>query len=106
MALIKGAYVVHESDAPQGSVTGGVGTVRETINREIGCQNLVQRVLRYMPGTRGESLNQGEEEVFFVLDGLGEAAIGNEVCTLRADMGVLVPSGVRCRVTRATAQAS
>ena len=99
MPYLKGAYVVRESDVPQGSVPGGLGTVRETINRAVGCLNLVQRVIRYLPGTRGESLNHGEEEVLFVLEGRGEAIIGGGVCTLRPDMGVLVPPGVRCRVS-------
>jgi mannose-6-phosphate isomerase-like protein (cupin superfamily) len=98
MPHLKGAYVVRESDVPHGSAPGGLGTVRETINRAIGCRNLVQRVLRYLPGTRGESLNPGEEEVLFVLQGRGEAAIGGRECDLRPDMGVLVPPGVRCRV--------
>ena len=99
MPLLKGAYIVHESEVPRGTAAGGIGTVRETINRETGCRNLVQRVLRYLPGTRGETLNQGEEEVLYVLEGRGEAILGDAVCTLHPDMGVLVPPGVRCRVS-------
>ena len=93
MPRLKGAYVVHESEAP-----GGMGTVRETVNRAVGCRNLVQRVLRYPPGARGDSLNPAEEEVFFVLEGQGRAVIGGVECDLRPDMGVLVPPGKRLRV--------
>ena len=95
---LKGAYVTRESEALQSGLPGGLGTGRETINRAIGCRNLVQRVLRYLPGTRGESLNPAEEEVLFVLQGRGEAVIGGVECALRPDMGVLVPPGVRCRI--------
>ena len=98
MPHLKGAYVVRESEALQSGLPGGLGTGRETINRAIGCRNLVQRVLRYLPGTRGESLNPAAEEVLFVLQGRGEAVIGGAECALRPDMGVLVPPGVRCRI--------
>ena len=79
-------------------MAGGIGTVGETINRQVGCRNLVQRVFRYPPGTGGEFRNQVSEEVFFVTDGWGEATIGGTVYPLRPNMGVLVPPDTPCLV--------
>lgn len=70
------------------------------IDREsVGCQNLVQRVLRSGPGTTPEMRHEVSEDVMYVLSGSGEATIGERTVALIPGTGVLVPAATPYKIT-------
>ena len=88
------AHVTNESDIAPVELHGALATVRVTIDRSVGCQNLTQRVIRYREGRSAEKLlNEISEEVFYVLSGHGVANVGGRDYQLLPDTAMLVPPG-------------
>jgi len=85
-------YITSELDRPALPIPGNDGTYRVTIDRSIGCQNLEQRVFRFAPGSADEAVNQGSEEIFYVVSGQGRAVVDDKVQPLAAGTGLLVPA--------------
>lgn len=86
-----GSYVTTESEQPAQWIPDSPGTVRVTIDRSVGCQNLTQRVLRYETGRSPETVNDASEEVFYVISGRGRAIIDGVAHELAPKIALLVP---------------
>ena len=93
MAETETAYVTSEASSPCHPITGGSGTVRVTIDRGVGCENLIQRVFRFRPGRSPEMRNESSEEVFYVISGNGHAMVGGKRHPLGPGTALFVPPG-------------
>ena len=69
------------------NIVGGVAPIQAT-NFSVGLVTLEPR------GGQVPWHNQEQEEVYFILEGVGEMCLGDEVSELRAGMAVYIPSGV------------
>jgi mannose-6-phosphate isomerase-like protein (cupin superfamily) len=69
------------------NIVGGVAPIQAK-NFSIGLVTLEPR------GGQVPWHNQEQEEVYFILEGVGEMCLGSEVSELRAGMAVYIPCGV------------
>ena len=69
------------------NIVGGVAPIQAT-NFSVGLVTLEPR------GGQVPWHNQEQEEVYIVLEGVGEMCLGGEVAELRPGMAVQIPSGV------------
>ena len=86
-------YVTDEAEALPHSIPGNPGTLRVTIDRSVGCQNLAQRMFRYGTGDSAEVMNEVSEEVFYVIGGRGRAVIEGKPHLLTERTALFVPPG-------------
>ena len=86
-------YVTNETDAVPHSIPGNAGTLRVTIDRSVGCQNLTQRIFRYGTGESAEVTNEVSEEVFYVISGRGRAVVNGRPHLLTERTALFVPPG-------------
>jgi mannose-6-phosphate isomerase-like protein (cupin superfamily) len=58
-----------------------------------GCKKFAQRVLRFAPGVAVQRGEGASDEVLYVLEGSGTAAVGGEPVALRPGVGLFVAAG-------------
>jgi mannose-6-phosphate isomerase-like protein (cupin superfamily) len=86
-------YVVAETAVDERRADGDTASVRTTIDSSVGCERLVQRVIRFAPG-RSRPRRLGErQEVLFVVSGEGAIHIGGATHRLEPLTGVYFASG-------------
>lgn len=94
MTVTREPHVIESERVPLQSVAGTDSTYRVVIDREnSGCQNLVQRVFYYAPGTSPKMRNTDSEDVVFIVSGTGEAVVDGKAHALTERMGLLIPPG-------------
>ena len=98
MAKLDGAFIVDSNSVPNVTIGGTGGYSRTTIDRSVGCQNLVQRVITVREGGEISLHNDVSEEVLFVVSGKGDAIVENHAQNLPVDTALLIPPGRTCNV--------
>jgi mannose-6-phosphate isomerase-like protein (cupin superfamily) len=58
-----------------------------------GCEKFAQRVLRFSPGRSRGRVDEGSDEVLYVLEGVGAATVGGTEVELRPGIGVFIRRG-------------
>ncbi len=96
MPELDGAFVVDPTKFDNITIVGSGAYSRTTIDRSVGCQNLVQRVITMRQGGEIAFHNDDAEEVLFVVSGRGDATIENSGHALLVDTGMLIPPGQTC----------
>jgi mannose-6-phosphate isomerase-like protein (cupin superfamily) len=91
-------YVVHEDDVVVERENGDTAAVRVTIDGRVGCEQLVQRVIRFAPGRSHPREAPGREEVLYVAAGTGTLHLGGETHALEPEMGAYVRPGERYEI--------
>jgi len=77
---------------------------RVPIDRAVGCQNLVQRIVQYRPGCVLELSQSASEDVMYVISGQGRAVIDGQVYPLSPGTGFLAPPASRYRLENTGAE--
>ncbi|MFP6653632.1 MAG: hypothetical protein VCA17_15635, partial [Dehalococcoidia bacterium] len=90
MPELDGAFVVDPTKFDNITIVGSGAYSRTTIDRSVGCQNLVQRVITIRRGGEIALHNDDAEEVLFVVSGRGDATIENRGHALLVDTGMLI----------------
>jgi mannose-6-phosphate isomerase-like protein (cupin superfamily) len=88
------AVVMRKHDLPMRQFPTGAGfaTFRAPIDKNTGCRELVQRVIRLWPDTRtGEMTNDESEDILYVAEGSVSAAVRDERFELGRASALLVP---------------
>lgn len=98
MPELDGAFVVDPTKFDNITIVGSGAYSRTTIDRSVGCQNLVQRVITMRQGGEIALHNDDAEEVLFVVSGRGDATIENRGHALLVDTGMLITPGQTCDV--------
>jgi mannose-6-phosphate isomerase-like protein (cupin superfamily) len=98
LSQLGGAFIVQSGLVNNITIEGSGAYSRTTIDRSIGCQNLVQKVITVREGGELDIRNNVSEEVLFVVSGRGDATIDNRGHALLVDTGLLIPPGQSCHV--------
>lgn len=102
MLKLDGAFVVDSTAVTDITIEGSGAYSRTTIDRSVGCRNLVQRVITVRQGGEIALHNEVSEEVLFVVSGRGDATVENRGHALLADTGLLVPPGQICQIVNSS----
>src|SRR2546421_6246174 len=97
-------YVVSETAVDERREDGDTAAVRTTIDSSVGCERLVQRVIRFAPGRSRPRRLGDRQEVLFVVSGEGTLHVGGEAHTLEPRTGAYVTAGEEYEVEAARAQ--
>ena len=91
-------YVIHENSVESLREEDDTAATKVTIDERSGCDQLVQRVVRFAPGRSKERAAPGREEVLFVAAGAGTLVLEGAEYPLEPDTGVYVRPGERYAV--------
>ena len=91
-------FVISEDAVESSRADGDTASVRLTIDRSSGSEQLEQRVIRFAPGRSKEHVLDGRQEVVYVVSGRGALIIEGREHELEPDMGAYVAAGERFEV--------
>ena len=86
-------FVIDEKDVPGRRADGDTAEVRTTIGASQGSDRLEQHVIRFAPGPSLERINEGREEVLFVVSGHGTLRLDGAEHLLEPETGLFVAPG-------------
>ena len=86
-------FVIDEQDVAGRREDGDTAEVRTTIDAAHGYERLEQRVIRFAPGRSLERINDGRQEVLYVVAGRGALLLGGDEHVLEAETGAFVAPG-------------
>jgi mannose-6-phosphate isomerase-like protein (cupin superfamily) len=86
-------YWLNRADVAPADSPGGSVEVLPLFDDARGCEKFAQRVLRFTGGRSGERVDDACDEVLYVLEGTGTAAVGGAGVELRPGVGVAVRGG-------------
>ena len=69
-------FVVDEQNVTGHRDDGDTAEVRTTIDASNGCERLEQRVIRFAPGRSLDRVDDGRQEVLYVVSGHGTLLLG------------------------------
>jgi mannose-6-phosphate isomerase-like protein (cupin superfamily) len=82
-------------DVPAEASPGDTVGVVALFDDAHGCEKFAQRVLRFGPGSSRERGDEASDEVLYVLDGSGTAAVAGQRVPLHPGVGLFVRRGTR-----------
>ena len=91
-------YVINEQDVEGRREAGDTAEVRTVIDASCGCERLEQRVIRFAPGRSEKRVNDGRQEVLFVVSGRGTLHLDGDRHELEANTGAFLIPGERYAV--------
>jgi len=91
-------FVTSEQDVDGVRADGDTAEVRQVIDASVGCERLVQRVIRFAPGRSRERVAEGRQEVLYVASGTGTLDLEGTEHDLEPEMGAFVAAGERYAV--------
>ena len=86
-------FVISETAVESSREAGDTASVRLTIDRSSGSEQLEQRVIRFAPGRSKEHVLDGRQEVVYVVSGRGALIIEGREHALEPDMGAYIAAG-------------
>lgn len=86
-------FVVEEKDVAGRREDGDTAEVRTTIDASSGCEFLEQRVIRFAPGRSRQRVNDGRQEVLYVVFGRGTLHLGGSGYALEPDTAAFAADG-------------
>jgi len=86
-------FVIDEQNVAVQREDGDTAEVRTTIDASSGCELLEQRVIRFAPGRSLERVNDGRQEVLYVVAGRGTLRLGGHEYALEPETGAFVAPG-------------
>ena len=89
---MSGGYVVDEQDV-QARTESGTAEARVTIDKDCGCEQLEQRVIRFKPGRSDERRTGERQEVLYVASGHGALTTDGAAHALEPDTGAFLVPG-------------
>ena len=92
MPVVEG-FVVNEQDVAGAREDGDTAEVRTTIDASNGCERLEQHVVRFAPGRSMERVNEGRQEVLYVVSGRGTLRLDGGEHVLEPQTGAFLAPG-------------
>jgi mannose-6-phosphate isomerase-like protein (cupin superfamily) len=86
-------FVISEAAVEGTREEGDTASVKLTLGREQGSEQLEQRVIRFAPGRSNEHVLEGRQEVVYVVSGVGTLTIEGRTHELEPDMGAYIAAG-------------
>src|SRR3970282_2039455 len=86
-------YVTQVNDVEPVTEPGDTVSTRTTIDRSVGAERLVQRVLTFSTGVSRARQSNGRDEVAYVVSGMGTLVLDGEPHDLYPDVGVYIRAG-------------
>jgi mannose-6-phosphate isomerase-like protein (cupin superfamily) len=86
-------FVIDEADVEPDRAAGDTGGIRVTFDASNGCERLEQRVIRFAAGRSQDRTLADQQEVLFVVDGVGELRLDGERHPLEPEIGVFIAQG-------------
>ena len=75
------------------TIPGDTVAVRGLFDSSCGCETFSQRILHFGSGSSAERLDEGSDEVLYVLAGRGQAVLGGEAHDLHPGTALFVGTG-------------
>ena len=91
-------FAISEDAVESSREDGDTASVRLTIDRSSGSEQLEQRVIRFAPGRSKEHVLDGRQEVVYVVSGRGTLIIEGREHELEPEMGAYIAAGERFEV--------
>jgi mannose-6-phosphate isomerase-like protein (cupin superfamily) len=91
-------FVISESAVESSREAGDTASVRLTIDRNSGSEQLEQRVIRFAAGRSKEHVLDRRQEVVYVVSGRGSLIIEGREHELEPEMGAYIAAGERFEV--------
>jgi mannose-6-phosphate isomerase-like protein (cupin superfamily) len=98
-------YVTQVNDVEPVTEPGDTVSTRTTIDRSVGAERLVQRVLTFSTGVSRARQSNGRDEVAYVVSGMGTLVLDGEPHDLYPDVGVYIRSGETYEVQNPSSEA-
>ena len=86
-------FVIDERDVAGSRADGDTAEVRTTIDASRGCERLEQHVIRFASGRSLDRVNEGRQEVLYVVSGHGTLRLGGAEYPLEPQTGVFIAPG-------------
>jgi len=90
-----GAFVVDQDAVPGHRADGDTAVAKTTIGPAEGCEQLEQRLIRFVPGRSLERGDPDRDELLYVVSGTGALELDGDRHVLAPDTGVYVRAGER-----------
>jgi mannose-6-phosphate isomerase-like protein (cupin superfamily) len=86
-------YLTSEFSIEPHQRNGDSASIRVTIDRSTGCEQLEQRVIRFAPGRSKPRTHEGVQELLYIVSGDGTLHLDGRSFELEPDLGAYVVAG-------------